>query len=282
MTQFEQHEACLKQTLSFLAAHGMTAAALRENAALYDTVATAFCNYCEFGALRTQRNRAVLRSADIETLDALDTCAMHCLDRLGSILVLPSDEQLRFVNAIIGNKLIDMARAHRRVYPKLPCACASSAQRPQQADDDTCVEDAQMFITFLDDTAWGYIHDKTDIAEDFACRKECDEVLSGLAASGLSAMDAYCFLSSVVLREKPSQIAAELIACSLKDALERVVAEISLTFHLDSALIHALLCKGRAYAKDFSQSLLEDVAAEVSRASYRAKSTLKKELRNLR
>lgn len=276
MTQFEQHEAHLKQTLSYLAAHCITAAALRENADLYNTVANAFCSYCEFGALRTQHNRGVLKSAQIETMDAVDTCAMRCLDQLDSILALPASEQLRFINTIIGNKIIDMARAHRRVYPKLPCA--SSAQRPQEADEDTRVEDAQMFISFLDDTAWGYIHDKTDIAEDFACRKECDEVLRGLAASGMSAMDAYCFLSSVVLREKPSQIAAELIGCSLKDALERVVTEVSLTFHLDSTLIYALLCKGRAYARDFSQSLLADVAAEVSRASYRAKNTLKKEL----
>ena len=277
MTQFEQVESGLKETLSLLAARRMTAALLRENAALYNASAAAFCNYCEFGALRTQRNRSVIKSADIETLDAVDTCAMHCLDNLDKILCLSAGDQLRFINAMIGNKLIDMARAHWRACPKPPSGPAASASLPREADDE-CAEDARSLVTFLDDTAWGYIHDKTDVAEEFACREECAEVLGGLAASGMSAMDAFCFLSSVILREKPAQIAAELVGSSLTDSLKRVIAEIALTFRLDDAFIETLLRKGRAYAKDYSDAVLEDVAAEVSRASYRAKTTLKKEL----
>lgn len=106
-----------KTKLASIAALRITAAEIKNNANLYDSLIMSAYYYFAEVVLRSRKNYSLINSTGIERDEFLDDVLMHFLSKLDAILACPKEQLIPFTVKLANNKVIDKVRSYQRLYP---------------------------------------------------------------------------------------------------------------------------------------------------------------------
>lgn len=257
-----------KNTLNIIAAMNLSAEQIKENSKLYNALAFEAMEFFGKVALLSSRNRACINSTGIEFDEFVSDVTMHLLRNLDTVLACDESGRIPFIINMTNNKVIDKVRAWNRIYG------TTKPKSDKNNYSDFADESDNARVCFLDETAWGFIADKTDIEQSYE-NNEMARLTIKVLANKAKSMEAVAFMATTILGWKTSELADKLIENGYRSVLFEVLSTVMNTFNISPDIFASLItdCNNNEYTFNMD---IKKLAADLSRKSYTAKETVKK------
>lgn len=259
-----------KETLNVIATMNLSAKEVKADTVLYNELAIKAMEYFGKVALLSNRNRIAIKSTGIEFDEFLDDVVMHFLDHLDAVIACDESGRIPFIINMTNNKVIDKVRAWNRIY-------GTNKKDSKDNSDNTENEEKEATVGFLDELAWRFITDNTDIAQNYENYEMACLIVNTLANKA-KAFDAVTFMAINILGWKTGKLADKLIEQGYKPVLFEILTTVMNIFDIKMETFSKIISdsNNNNYTFDMTNKKL---AADLSRKSYTAKDAVKKVLR---
>lgn len=259
-----------KDTLNVIAAMNLSAEEIKSDIGLYNELAIEAMEYFSKVALLSNRNRSAIKSTRIEFDEFLDDVVMHFLGHLDAVIACDESGRIPFIINMTNNKVIDKVRAWNRIYE-------TTKKDPKDNSDNTEAEEKEATVGFLDDLAWIFIADNTDIAQNYENHEMACLIVETMANKA-KAFDAVTFMAINILGWKTGELADKLIEQGYKPVLFEVLTTVMNIFDMKMEAFANIISDSNSNNYTFEMTS-KKLAADLSRKSYAAKDAVKKVLR---
>lgn len=267
------YEAVLIDALKTAVAVGLSSSNRNEHEGTYDTLYAAALDF--LGHVTLCKYRGTMDKCGIEAAEVAQVVATEMFwKKLDTIMGLPDPVNCRgFINKTAEWRLKDFIDSYKQVqnFTVVPDNDTSSGK---SVSDDT--PNSEMNLLHFSNVGWGLISSDMNIEEETATHDECLEVLEVLKENA-SLFEVVSFLGTKVVKHKASEMAADLIARGKAAVYASVLQEASELLGLN----RGYFADAAFDISDLSSKYMENpkaLAAEVSRASDRAKNRVRRKL----
>lgn len=269
-TVIENH---FKGMLNDIAAMQISAKQIRENARLYNELSEEAYTYFAKVVLLSGKNRSNIKSTGIPFEEFVDDLLLYFLDHLDSILACDPEGRIPYIVWKANRMVIDKVRRWNRMYGTTRKAGCDGEDLRETAG----VKSEEAAVGFLDELAWSFVADDTDIEQDWENREMARLVLKTLATKAKS-FDAVAFMATNILGWKTGFLADKLLSVGYQPVVSEVLSDVIHLFGPDPDVFSGILEDSRNTSYTFQKDAGK-LAANLSRRSYTAKDTVRKLLR---